>query len=228
MSMTYLWHKEYSSRDGSLFDLETVSKETLEDQGWVDSPAKLGVNVWGGEDGAMIPIKAMYDDKKLPGIGGANTAVFIDATSKQIIVEQKQNELLRKKDEESQKIISDLQRIITRNNEQNDDEEGSALRPNVHTPVSHKAVAQMNEAPTPVPVIATPVVVPAPMPAPVQTPPPAPAPAPAPVQVSEAPAPAPVSRKKKEKKQDTYVSEMPADAYDGEPDDNLALDDTSL
>ena len=105
---TYLYHKEYKPT-GRIFDLNEVSLETLESEGWVDDPAKIGVNMWGGGVGVEAAVKArmeavergdidrMGGDGPLTSNEEANRAsAERDATYKRLRVQEDENEALKR------------------------------------------------------------------------------------------------------------------------------------
>ena len=65
---TYLWHKEYAP-NGRIFDLERISLASLVEEGYVDNPGKLGINVWGGENKAMTELKTKFERGEVKAIG---------------------------------------------------------------------------------------------------------------------------------------------------------------
>ena len=72
----WLYHKEYAP-EGRIFEKPTSALLDMADQGWVDSPAKIGVNVWNinpsmvadpALDEAVEVQKRAYESGKVPGI----------------------------------------------------------------------------------------------------------------------------------------------------------------
>ena len=115
---TRLWHKEYAGREGRRFDLETVSLDALVEQGWVDSPAKLGMNVWGGPDSDMNDIKGQFERKEVPAIGKAvvlprpgEEAALHEAENKKLYerlrVQEDENTALKRELREAKEKLAD-------------------------------------------------------------------------------------------------------------------------
>jgi len=78
---TILYHK-IDAPTGHEFDLETVSLAQLVEAGWVDDPAKIGVNVWGheGSQQAVAQTQARFDRGDMPpvDIPGASTPTQLE------------------------------------------------------------------------------------------------------------------------------------------------------
>ena len=71
-----MYHLEYAPT-GQDFDLdEGHSREELVSQGWVDNPAKIGVNVWNPDDDAInkrvAQMKRDFDDGVIPAVDDPN------------------------------------------------------------------------------------------------------------------------------------------------------------
>ena len=65
---TFLYHKDYAP-EGQIFDLEKVSEAMLVEQGWVDNPGKLGINIWTGDHAAMAELKNAFEKGDVAAIG---------------------------------------------------------------------------------------------------------------------------------------------------------------
>lgn len=65
---TWLWHKELAGAEGKMFDAKSVDLKQLEEQGWVDSPEKIGINVNTGLGGQPHPVQEAYESGRIRGI----------------------------------------------------------------------------------------------------------------------------------------------------------------
>ena len=61
-----MYHKDYAPK-GQMFDVAETPQSLLISQGWVDNPAKIGVNVWthAGSDEAVYKLASRYDSGHL-------------------------------------------------------------------------------------------------------------------------------------------------------------------
>ena len=70
---TILYHPT-DAPGGRKFEGTEESMRSLADQGWVDNPAKIGVNVWSDKSPEMMhhiqKIQDSYLSGEIPGIGG--------------------------------------------------------------------------------------------------------------------------------------------------------------
>ena len=64
-----LYHKDYAP-EGRTFDYTTQDINMLtKDQGWVDSPAKININLWGPQEDARVKeIAEMYDKGEIGAV----------------------------------------------------------------------------------------------------------------------------------------------------------------
>ena len=122
------YHKEYAPK-GQIFDLEKVDDKLLEEEGWVDNPAKIGVNVWGagkGLDDAVQHISHEFEEGRikarddneapvLPSVENERMAKERDALYERIRTQEDANENLKRELKESNEKLadhrSDLQKI---------------------------------------------------------------------------------------------------------------------
>ena len=113
---TYRYHQEYAPH-GRVFDLEKVSDQSLVDQGWVDNPAKFGLNVWGGPNEAMAEVKQQFEEGKVPAIGTPNITPRAEEMSAlerekdraydELRLREDENEALRRQLRESKEKLAD-------------------------------------------------------------------------------------------------------------------------
>lgn len=114
---TYLWHKEYADREGRVFDLEQVSIDMLVEQGWVDNPGKLGMNVWGGPDSDMTDLKQRFEAGEIGAVEPtgavsgsealAQMAAERDRGYKRMRVMEDENEALKRQLREANEKLAD-------------------------------------------------------------------------------------------------------------------------
>ena len=96
------WHKEYSGSEGRLFDMDKTSVDSLSEQGWVDHPGKVGINLWDeGNDGYILHLKNEHEAGRVNGIGGDGGGYATrdrEMELKQQEIERLQEELRRQKE----------------------------------------------------------------------------------------------------------------------------------
>ena len=118
--MAAYYHKEYAPR-GRDFDMEKTSIQALIEQGWVDHPGKIGVNVWG--PAAQDDINRMrdaFDAGELEAIDAGPTIVRAVNTAEKEMAEiereiaweklrtvEGENEALRRELRESKEKLAD-------------------------------------------------------------------------------------------------------------------------
>jgi len=101
----WYWHPENAGRDGRLFkkeDGETV--ESLAARGWVDSPSKIGMDVWGGDD-------AMFEKKARDVKEGFLPAIEETGRSTEDIVRDAVDRALSEKTLENQKLFERIRQL---------------------------------------------------------------------------------------------------------------------
>ena len=105
---TRLWHKEYAGREGRRFDLEKVSLDTLVEQGWVDNPGKLGMNVWGGPDSDMTDLKERFEREEIGAIEAVVAETRADEMSRLETENKRAYERLRVQEDENEALKRQL------------------------------------------------------------------------------------------------------------------------
>lgn len=106
---TFLWHAEQAP-DGRVFDLEKHLIKTLEDEGWVDAPAKIGLDVHCGNDGDFKKAKQAFDAGDVRGIGGE--VILVSVTSKDMELKEKELYAVRERLSEKDREIASLKKRI--------------------------------------------------------------------------------------------------------------------
>ena len=119
-----LWHKEYA-REGREFDDDTQDPNALARDGWVDSPAKIGINIWNPGDPATDEMVAttqkMFEANQLKAVDETPTAIDParaaeeDAKRKKVEDREKEFESMRTKlstaETRAQKAEEELDRV---------------------------------------------------------------------------------------------------------------------
>ena len=115
--------------EGRIFDMEEVSPETLAEQGWVDSPAKIGVDPWSGDPERFSELRQQVQDGEVPRIGGLLDVRGDDADKELVLkqndkllkeIEKQKQELetmkmkIKMKDEELQDMRSDASKLAAK------------------------------------------------------------------------------------------------------------------
>lgn len=206
MKNTMMYHKEYDP-EGRVHDLDVVNIDELVRQGWVDNPAKLGINLWNDDPETTAAVKDIETEFVNKRLGPLDDVVVLTGVeeAQRLTAE---NEQLYKRIREVESEREALKRSLRESKEKLADHRSDAARESEKTPAE---VAQIGaaaerriaaakaegqpETPAPTPE-ATPEAAPEtpPAPAPEATPesPPAPTPetppAPAPEATPETPA----------------------------------------
>ena len=100
------YHANYAP-EGREFDLEQTSDDMLIEQGWVDSPAKIGVDVWQheGSQAAVAKTKARYEQ---------GMVAAVDKPDQPSVGQMEENERLRKELENALAQNEALRTEVTR------------------------------------------------------------------------------------------------------------------
>lgn len=88
-----MYHKEYAP-GGQDFDLEDGhTPVSLSKEGWVDNPAKLGINLWGPDAQAHVDeMAAKFEQRLIPAVDGPDGQLS-DAEEKQRQLDEKDRQI---------------------------------------------------------------------------------------------------------------------------------------
>lgn len=122
----WFYHKEYAPT-GRIFDMDALgspSEETLAEQGWVDGPEKIGVNLWGGSPADMQPYVDAVENGEIPRIGPGS--IRSTAPEKEMLEAEvrRTHEQMRVKEDENE----DLKRQLREANERLADHRSDAAK----------------------------------------------------------------------------------------------------
>lgn len=113
------YHKEYAP-EGQEFDLETTSEAQLIEQGYTDSPAKLGINLWGPEGArAVAQMESAFRDGRVPAIDVPGQASLPQAAENERLM-QENAELRQRLDEALRQPLSPQQEFAQHQEYEND------------------------------------------------------------------------------------------------------------
>ena len=110
---TFLYHREYAP-EGRIFDLEKVSARDLAEQGWVDHPGKIRVNLW--SDGKLEEVEQIadaFERGEIPPIGGTTTLISEEAAENKRLAEIERQRLysdIRAQQDEIDQLREEIKR----------------------------------------------------------------------------------------------------------------------
>lgn len=110
MRNTYLWHKELAP-EGRIFDLDKTDSKVLNKEGWVDEPAKIGIDAHCGVNEDMASAQAAYESGDIDGIGGK--LIIVEVTTADMERKDRELDLVRRNLSEANDEIAMLKKRVT-------------------------------------------------------------------------------------------------------------------
>ena len=108
------WFYHEDRPQGRIFDMDEMDAEVLADEGWVDTPAKLGIHPNGGSDEAFSELRQQVIDGEVPRIGSYK--VREDDKAKEFALKQNDS-LLRKLAKEKEDNLTLQQKLKMKDEE---------------------------------------------------------------------------------------------------------------
>jgi len=123
--MSFYYHPEYAP-DGRTFDMEKVSLDMLKEQGWFDSPAKFGHNIWGPGGAASVQrTHAAQQRGELEAIG---SPIPVDTTNPDYQMMERERDYLHESLRSKEDEIEHLRRQLHESKEREADIKEEARR----------------------------------------------------------------------------------------------------